>query len=206
MYYTVPKIVSIKLTNKPNIFDNHIRVSIPHLKQEIPIFILFRALGCISDKEIIYYIINNDNSDVDTTILKILKNSILEAIDINTEAEAIEYMSNNINTNGNYTTQSADKKIKYIREVVIKDYLIHLNDVKSKIFYTGYMVNSLIKCYLGIKPPDDRDSFINKRVDTCGALIGNLFISVWIKLQKISKTSTKKLIMDYGISIKITMI
>ena len=27
-YYTVPKIVSIKLTNKPNIFDNHIRVSI----------------------------------------------------------------------------------------------------------------------------------------------------------------------------------
>ena len=192
MYYTVPKIVSIKLTNKPNIFDNYIRVSIPHLKQEIPIFILFRALGCISDKEIIYYIINNDNSDIDTTILKILKNSILEAIDINTEAEAIEYMSNNINTNGNYITQSADKKIKYIREVVIKDYLIHLNDVKSKIFYTGYMVNSLIKCYLGIKPPDDRDSFINKRVDTCGALIGNLFNQCMNKITKDIKNYINK--------------
>ena len=73
-------------------------------------------------------------------------------------------MSNNINTNGNYISQSADKKIKYIREVVIKDYLIHLNDVKSKIFYTGYMVNSLIKCYLGIKPPDDRDLSLIKEL------------------------------------------
>ena len=37
------------------------------------------------------------------------------------------------------------------------------------------MVNKLLKCRLGILPIDDRDSFTNKRVDTCGVLIGNLF-------------------------------
>ena len=46
--------------NKEDIYDNVIKVSLPHLKQEIPLFVLFKALGCISDKEIIHYIINNE--------------------------------------------------------------------------------------------------------------------------------------------------
>ena len=49
----MPRLSSIKITKKDNIYENHIRVSLPHLKQEIPLFILFKALGCISDKEII---------------------------------------------------------------------------------------------------------------------------------------------------------
>ena len=97
--YSIPKIVSIKITNKSNMFDNFIRVSIPHLKQEIPIFILFRALGCIPDKEIVYYIIDNDNSNIDKNILKILKNSIIEGSTVNSEAEAIEFLSNTLPIN-----------------------------------------------------------------------------------------------------------
>ena len=190
--YSIPKIVSIKITNKPNIFDNFIRVSIPHLKQEIPIFILFRALGCISDKEIVHYIIDNDNSNIDKNILKILKNSIIEASSVNTEAEAIEYLSKNINTNNNYISQTNDKKIKYIKEVVLNDYLIHLESTKSKLFYTGYMVNILLKCVLGVKSVDDRDSFINKRIDTCGVLIGNLFNQCMNKISKDIKNYINK--------------
>ena len=83
-----------KLTNKANIFENSIKIAIPHLKQEIPLFIIFRALGCISDKEIIYYIIDNDKSKIDINIIKMLKCSILESSDIHTEAEAIDYISN----------------------------------------------------------------------------------------------------------------
>jgi DNA-directed RNA polymerase II subunit RPB2 len=173
--YTIPKIVSIKLTNKPNLFENSIKISIPHLKQEIPLFIVFRALGCISDKEIIYNIIDNDKSKIDINIIKMLKCSILESSEIHTEAEAIEYISNYINNNNNYIVQSQDKKIKYVRETIINDYLIHLNSTQDKIFYTGYMVNKLIKCRLGVISSDDRDSFTNKRVDTCGNLIGHLF-------------------------------
>ena len=190
--YSIPKIVSIKITNKSNMFDNFIRVSIPHLKQEIPIFILFRALGCIPDKEIVYYIIDNDNSNIDKNILKILKNSIIEGSTVNSEAEAIEFLSKNINSNNNYISQSNDKKIKYIKEVVLNDYLIHLDSTKSKLFYTGYMVNNLLKCVLGVKSVDDRDSFINKRIDTCGVLIGNLFNQCMNKISKDIKNYINK--------------
>ena len=190
--YSIPKTVSIKITNKPNIFDNCIRVSIPHLKQEVPIFILFRALGCIADKEIIHYIIDNDNSDIDKNIIKILKETIIESNEIYTESDAIEYLSRYINNNNNYTFQSADKKIKYIKDVVINDYLIHLNSTQDKLFYTGFMINKLIKCYLGINKVDDRDSFTNKRADTCGALIGNLLNQCMNKVSKDIKNYVNK--------------
>ena len=191
--YSIPKIVSIKITNKPNIFENSIRISIPHLKQEIPIFILFRALGCISDKEIIYYIIDNDNNtDIDRYIIKILKNSIIEGSDIHSEAEAIEYITKFINNNNYYIFQSIDKKIKYVKDVILKEYLIHLNNTKDKLFYTGFMLNKLIKCYLGINKSDDRDCYTNKRVDTCGALIGNLFNQCLNKISKDIKNFVNK--------------
>ena len=190
--YCIPKIVSIKITNKSNIYENCIRVSIPHMKQEIPIFILFRALGCISDKEIIYHIIDNDKSDIDQSIMKVLKCSIIEASDIYTEAEAIEYLSRYINNNNNYIVQSLDKKIKYVKDTILKDYLIHLNKPQDKIFYTGFMINKLIKCYLGINIDDDRDSFTNKRVDTCGALIGNLLYQCLNKVNKDIKNYINK--------------
>ena len=73
------------------------------MKTEIPIFILFRAIGCITDKDIIYHIIDNNNSSVDKDILKILKLSIEEAYEIQTEAEAILYISKHINNNSYYT-------------------------------------------------------------------------------------------------------
>ena len=50
-----------------------------------------------------------------------------------------------------------------------KEYLNHLGDDQmKKVYYTGYMVNKLIKSYLGIIPFDDRDSYINKRFETPG--------------------------------------
>ena len=36
------------------------------------------------------------------------------------------------------------------------------------------MANKLIKCYMGLGDTDDRDSYINKRIETCGHLIANL--------------------------------
>ena len=39
----------------------------------------------------------------------------------------------------------------------------------------GYMVNKLISCSLGRLPLDDRDSYVNKRIDLTGTLLNNLF-------------------------------
>ena len=54
------KTINVKILNKPNEFGKTIRVTFPHIKQDIPIFIIFRALGIESDKEIIKYILLDD--------------------------------------------------------------------------------------------------------------------------------------------------
>ena len=51
--FNTPKNVSIKLTSKENIIGRTIKVAIPHIRVDVPLFILFRALGVISDKAIL---------------------------------------------------------------------------------------------------------------------------------------------------------
>ena len=190
--FGIPKVSSIKITNKPDIYNNYIRIMLPHMKTEIPIFILFRALGCETDKEIVYHIIDNNESKIDKTILKVLKLSIDEAYEIKTEAEAIKYISKNINNN-TYYIQNEEKKISYVKKVILKEYLNHVgNDVQKKIFFTGNMVNKLIKCYVGIHPFDDRDSYLNKRFETPGYLLGSLTYQCVHKITKDIKNYLNK--------------
>ena len=47
--FTIPKLTHVKMTNSGTDI-NYIRVAMPHIKTEIPIFIVFRALGCETDK------------------------------------------------------------------------------------------------------------------------------------------------------------
>ena len=55
--FSPPKLTVLKLSAKETQFGKYIRVIIHHIKTDIPIFILFRALGIESDKEIIEYIL-----------------------------------------------------------------------------------------------------------------------------------------------------
>jgi DNA-directed RNA polymerase II subunit RPB2 len=182
--FGIPKVSTIKITNKADIYDNCIRILLPHMKTEIPIFILFRALGCETDRDIVHYILNNDGSDIDNTILKILKPSIEEAMDVRTENEAIIYISKHMNHN-NYYIQNEEKKINYINKCILKEYLNHVGDNPiKKLYLTGNMLQKLILCKLSIIPCDDRDSHINKRIETPGYLLGNLTYQCFHKLTK----------------------
>ena len=182
--YGIPKVSSIKITNKSDMYDNTLKIILPHMKQEVPLFVLFRALGCISDKDIIYHIIDNNGSEIDKSILKMLKSTIDEGRCVYTEEEAIQYLCKYINNTYNYT-QSDEKKRSYVKGVILKEYLNHLGDnEQKKIYFTGFMVNKLLKAYLGTTPLDDRDSHINKRFETTGYLLGNLTFQCFHKLVK----------------------
>jgi DNA-directed RNA polymerase II subunit RPB2 len=190
--FSIPKVTSLKITNKADIYNNCVSILLPHMKSEIPLFILFRALGCETDKDIIYHIIDNDNSEIDKNILKMLKPSIEEALEYRTSTEAINYISKYVNNNY-YYVQNEEKKINYIKESVLKDFLNHLgDDTEKKIYFTGLMVNKLLKCCLGIIPFDDRDSHLNKRFETPGYLLGNLTYQCIHKITKDIKNFISK--------------
>jgi len=187
-----PKILAVKMTYQECEYNQCIRVSIPHLRAEIPLFIVFRALGCDSDKEICYYILDNNQSNLDNNILKSLRCSILEAGDVITQTDAINYMKNYINNSSNYKSEEI-VKFNYIKNTVLKDILPHVgNHYLHKCYYLGIMVNRLIKTRLGIYPYSDRDSYENKRIESCGILIGNLMFQCLTRLTKEIKSNITK--------------
>jgi len=189
--FSIPKTSSIKITNRPDKYDNVLKILLPHMRTEIPLFILFKALGCETDKDIIQYIINNDDSQNDKGIIKCLRLSLIESSDISTEKEAVQYISNYINNINGYV-QTEEKKISYVKDYILKDYLNHLGTPLKKLHYTGFMVHRLVKAHLGIINLDDRDSYINKRIDTCGYLLGNLTYQCFHKIVKDIKNYLNK--------------
>ena len=52
-----PKNLQIKITSKQSIQGKNIKVSIPHIKQDIPLFVIFKVLGVVTDYEIVEYIL-----------------------------------------------------------------------------------------------------------------------------------------------------
>ena len=92
--------------------------SLPHIKQEIPGLLIFKALGCLSDKEIIYFIIDNNGSEIDKMMIKILKNSLIDISQYRSEYDAIKYMSKYVNNNNSF---SVDMKINYCSNIIKKN-------------------------------------------------------------------------------------
>jgi len=191
----VPKITSIKMSAKPNQFGRYIRVNIHHIKTDIPLFILFKALGLNNDKEIIEYIVYNIDSKIGTLIASNLMACVEEANQVMCQRDAIEYLAKYLNITGyprEYMTNKINR-INIVRNVLEKEVLPHVGkDLKKKALYLGYMVNKLIQCYLGLKEFDDRDSYINKRVDTPGVLLASIFRQYYGKMIKDMKNMVQK--------------
>ena len=198
--FGVVKTCSIKMTNKPLVFDTKLYIKFPRIKKDIPMSVVFRALGCTTDKEILYHIIDNDGSDIDNALVKILYGSLLENENVYNEMEAIKYLSNHINLSNN--SFSDDIKIDYTKSIVKNDLLPHLDSDMKKIHFLGIMINKILKYSLGLIKASNRDSYINKRIEVAGVLMGNLIYQGMNKISKDIKLYINKNISDDILSIK----
>lgn len=191
----VPKITTLKLSAKANQFGRYIRVNIHHIKNDIPLFILFKALGLRNDKEIIKYIVYDLDNPINKFVIKELIGCVEEANAITCQKDALEYLAKFLNITG-YSKEVLNNKnyrINIVRNVLEREFLPHVGqNFYKKALYLGYMVNKLIKCFIGLKEYDDRDSYINKRVDTPGVLMQNLFRQYYGKMIKDMKNMIQK--------------
>jgi len=181
-----PKQVEMMISSKNNGFGNGMYVTIPRIKQPIELFIMFRALGVISDKEICDHILLDINDTKHKDILKCLQASIIDANNCMTQESAIEY----ITTYAAFTPLNMDKEtgIRKKREFTVdaleSDLFPHCKTPKQKIYLLGYMAKKLIRTSLGVFKEDDRDSYVNKRIELSGTLLNNLFRNYFNKLVK----------------------
>ena len=185
-----PKLTSVVMSSnnqegQPSMYLTHSKIKTP-----IPIFIVFKAYGIISDKEICNYILLNleDNSE----LLNKFKQCIIDSNSIISQEEAIKYISANIYYSYWNNTPDPSAKINYTKSILKDDILVHCNTNKEKALFLGYIINKLLKTSMGIIPETDRDSYVNKRIDTCGSLLNNLFRNYFNKMTKDMQKQIKR--------------
>ena len=156
-----------------NYSNNQIVVNVPNVRKPIPLFILFRALGVISDKEIIKYCLLD--LDQNSYLIDLFIPSIHDASKIFTQDAALEYIKTF--TKGHTVTHTLNILINYFLPNIGEQ------NFQQKAYYLGYIVYNLLLVFTKIEAPTDRDSFKFKRVDVPGKLIYDLF-KEYFKLQQ----------------------
>ena len=181
-----PKQISMFISSKNNGFGYPIVLEIPRVKQPIPLFIVFRALGVITDKEICQKIILDIDKDKNTKFLESLKASVIESDKHLTQEECIRYITSfAMYTPINMTQEiGAKKKHEFTLDILNNDLFPHCNSMEQKIYFLGYMANKLLMASFELIKQDDRDSYLNKRIDGTGTLLNNLYRNYFNKLVK----------------------
>ena len=145
--------------------NNQIVVDIPNVKKPIPLFILMRALGIISDLSIIEHCLLD--LEKNSNMLNLFIPSIHDANKIFTQQIALEFISK-------FTKRQT---VSAVQDILMNYFLPHIGEDNyiNKAYFIGFMVNKLLQVFSGKEAPTDRDSFKFKRVETSGSLIYDLF-------------------------------
>ena len=181
-----PKQVDMMIASKNNGFGHGIYVTIPRVKQPIELFVLFRALGVKSDREICEYILLNIDHPGNAELLECLQASVIDANKYTTYEDALHHIIVSVA----YTPINMDretgarKKREFAMEVLANDLFPHCKTSQQKLCLLGVMAKKLLQTSLGLIPTDDRDSYLNKRIELTGTLLNNLFRNYFNKLIK----------------------
>jgi DNA-directed RNA polymerase II subunit RPB2 len=168
--------------------NNQIVVNIPNVRKPIPLFIVFRALGIISDKEIIEYCILD--LEQNHNMIDLFIPSIHDAGKIFTQETALEYIK----------TFTKGHTVNHVLDILMNYFMPNVGELnfQQKAYSLGYIVYNLLLVFTKMESPTDRDSFKFKRVEVPGMLLYNLFKEYFkhqqdhIKLKLDSEYNLKK--------------
>ena len=141
--------------------------------EDIPVAIIFKALGVSTDQEIFQLV------GTGKEFLEILSLSLQECstYDILTEKQALRYIGNKVKNSK--AAKTGRTKIQEARDILATVVLSHVPcnnyDFRAKVRYLGIMTRRVIDVIIDPAKVDDRDYYGNKRLELAGQLVGLLF-------------------------------
>ncbi|KAH9178754.1 DNA-dependent RNA polymerase II second largest subunit [Lactarius sanguifluus] len=167
--------------NQEKTSGNVMKATIPYIKVDIPIWVVFRALGVMSDRDILEHICYDMQ---DMQMLEMLKPCIDDGFVIQDRDIALDFIGNR----GTTTGLSRERRIRYAQEILQKEMLPHVSmsegSESKKAYFFGYMIHRLLLAAMERRELDDRDHFGKKRLDLAGPLLANLFRMLFRKLTR----------------------
>ena len=212
--------------------DDVVRVFIPQVRQNIPLWTVMIALGGRSDRNIMQTLLANlAPRHVRVQAEQILRSSVRES-QVRTQDEAVEFIARHVSSFGGdgqamtrltgavhaahararAAAAAGDvdseerrrleddkaridlrKRISYARLILQRDILPHVGkNPRKKRLFLAKMFRELAYGKFTRADDDDRDSFVNKRINAAGALMTQLFSQAYTRLVRDVKTSVNK--------------
>lgn len=155
------------------------------LREDIPIFVIFRALGVLSDQEALQLL------DPTNKVGDLLMPSLQKFLELNiaTQEKALEYIVDKIRDKeltGINATEEEKKDAHYtgkefMRSMVLPHISCTFRDFRRKIIFLACMCRWLIFSVRNERIVDKRDFFGNKKLELAGELIDLLFEDLFKK-------------------------
>jgi DNA-directed RNA polymerase II subunit RPB2 len=197
-----PKSMAVKIVQhaKNLTAPEHIVVTCPRIKAEIPLFIMLRALGIESDRDIMELICGS----TDTPYNMIFQECIEAAAHVRTQAAAHDWLAANLGSGGgsresysaNTLQPNKPPRTSTVKDILAEECLPHVGGstmLYEKAAFIAYMTKKVLDVFTGRVSHDDRDAYPNKKVELPGNLMGNLFRYLFgTKVIKDMKTSLTK--------------
>ena len=155
--------------------EGSLRLSFPSVPGKIPLAILMRALGPVTDKQI------SEAVSDDPEVVRELIPTLHEADVVVDQSAALDYIGRRVAVG-----QTIEYRQKRAEQVLDKYLLPHIgtssNDRLKKTYYLGQMAERLVELSLHKREADDKDHYANKRLKLAGDLLVSLFRVAFLNL------------------------
>ena len=185
---------------------------------EIPLGVLFYALGVTDEREMVEMSLGTSKKG-NVEVLDVLIPALEYSFECDTQQAALHYIGcrgrkfmkeaaedDSISDDplGSVDEDQEDQReekdrcdtISYARHLLSAELLPHLGQGEDtyheKAKFLGYMVHKLISVFLGRRKNENRDHYMNKRVMTTGALLGQQFYGAFRRLIMEITNNTRK--------------
>jgi DNA-directed RNA polymerase II subunit RPB2 len=203
--FGVPKLSIVKISSKPNVGGHFAHVTMHHVSANIPLFILFRALGESSDKSM-YALLAGGHTHGES-IARYLAGCSHDCMmhSIKSQVSALAWIAERCTAPGLLRGAQAVKPFvppfksslpaaaTAMVSILETELLPHVGAcLPSKRVVLADMARRAVLVAMGANRPDDRDSYVNKRVDPTGIMLANLFRQCYGKFAKEARKTLAK--------------
>ncbi len=155
--------------------DGPVRVYFSRIYKGVPAIIMLRALGLTKDQEIANMISPLKE------VQELLEPSFQEAEGVETVEQALDYIGSRIAFG-----YAKEYRLEKAEQMVNTMFLLHLGTTKAsrtkKAVHLCEMIGRVLETSLGLREPDDRDHYANKRLKLESELLTELYRMALLKL------------------------
>lgn len=157
--------------------DYQLIMNLPYISHDIPLGYILRCYGCNhEDMRFITGCLRRGQDRCRRMYITLMND--YQAFETAEDAYAHigQYVSVNI---------TKERRQKYIHQILHNEIFPHLGisgEAIPKILFLAHMLDKIVGVYLGEFPMDDRDHINNKRVETSGVLVGDLFRTLYKRM------------------------